>query len=606
MKNNDLVETARTHNEPYPHRMEQRYFWLSIILIGSWYLYLNFCIPLYADDYTYSMGFHASRQLESLTDILASAGAHYRFWGGRLATVIISHLALLGKWQTGIFRVLNTCVFLGLNLLLVDFARNKLDVGAMPDNNSFSAVAKKHGLHSENRQPIWMLFLLSFSLFWLFVRTLGETTLWLVGSVTYLWIFFFILLFLRLSIALYNRNSFSILISHVLVGFLAGCGFESTSLTGMMMFLILFFKRRDYSRRAAWQIPGFLAYLAGYILLIAAPGNTARAEYIDRGEFFPMLVNNIPAYIELHLYSWEILLLLLILILAALRKRIHINWATWLFIGAGFFNNGLMLASPTLPLRASFASSAFFICAIISLLSNSKLIAKQFLGRTLIVFTALSMVLAVSDGISYWEARVLDKERKSIARAALGNNESTMEWPLSGARFNRRVFERDIQGSSNFWVNNAVANYYGFDAVLGKEPGFEYYDEAEPWLTVNRNFDDVRLIDVSKYCDSKRCYLYFRLSVDESLDVNWNRLFFQLYYTYDGALRHKIIGFVPDNKYSRQLWARIDIRTRPYQISENNYVFVCAIPRRHSSISRIEFSIESKAGTYRWARNNGR
>jgi len=446
-----------------------------------------------------------------------------------------------------------------------------------------------------------MLFLLSFSLFWLFVRTLGETTLWLVGSVFHLWILFFILLFLRLSIALYARNSFPILISHVLVGFLAGCGYESTSLTGLIMFLILFFKRREFSRRAAWQIPGFLAYLAGYILLMAAPGNIARVEYIGRGAFFPMLVDNIPRYIGFHLYSWELLLLLLILILAALRKRIRINWAAWLFIGAGFFNNGLMLASPTLPLRSSFASSAFFICGIISLLSNSELVTKRFLGRILIVFSALSMGLAVSDGISYWGARVLDKERKSIARAALEDGESVMEWPLSEMRFNRRVFERDIQGSSNFWTNERVARYYGFDAVLGKEPGFEYYDEAELLLNVNRDFGDVRLIDISRYRDSKRCYLYFRLSANRGLDVDWDRLFFQFNYTHDGALHHKIIGFVPDNKYSRHLWTMVGIGARPYRISENNYVFVYAIPKRHSSINRIEFTIESKTGIYRWS-----
>jgi len=446
-----------------------------------------------------------------------------------------------------------------------------------------------------------MLFLLSFSLFWLFVRTLGETTLWLVGSVTYLWTFFFILLFLRLSITLYARNSFPILISHVFLGFLTGCGFESTSLTGLIMFLILFLKRREFSRRAAWLIPGFLAYLAGYILLVSAPGNIARVEYIDRGAFFLMLVDNIPAYIKLHLYSWELLLLLLILTLAALRKRIHINWTTWLFIGAGFFNNGLMLASPTLPLRSSFASSAFFICAIISLLSNFELVSKRFLGRILIVLTALSMGLAVSDGISYWGARVLDKERKSIASAALEDGESTMEWPLSEMRFNRRVFERDIQGSSSYWVNTAVARYYGFDAVLGKEPGFEYYDEAELVLNASRDFDDVRLVDISRYRGSKRCYLYFRLSVNRGLDVDWGRLFFQFNYTYDGALRHKIIGIVPDNKFSKQLWAKVGIRARPYRVSENNYVFVCAIPRRHSSINRIEFSIESRTGIYRWS-----
>jgi len=140
-----------------------------------------------------------------------------------------------------------------------------------------------------------------------------------------------------------------------------------------------------------------------------------------------MLISNIPRYAKLHLYSWEILLLLLILVLATLKKVGCIGWTTWFFIGAGFFNNVLMLASPTLPLRSSFASSAFFICAIISLLSNPKLITKRFLVWILIASSAVSIILAVSDGISYWELRVLDKERKFIAQTALRSSESTME-----------------------------------------------------------------------------------------------------------------------------------------------------------------------------------
>jgi len=316
-------------------------------------------------------------------------------------------LALLGEWQIAVFRVLNSCVFVGLNLLAADFAKRKLDARVTFGDSSVNMVG--NSINVENERPTWMLFLISFYLFWIFVWTLGETTLWLVGSVHYLWILFFVLFFLRLSIALYTRNSFPILILHILLGFFAGCGYESTSLSGLIMFLFLFFKRRRTFREISWQLPGFLAYLGGYILLVAAPGNMVRAEAIDVGEkFFSMLVSNFLPYVMLHVYSWEVLLLLLILVLAAFKKGSRIDWLTWLFVGAGFFNNGLMLASPTLPLRSSFSSSAFFIYAILSLLSSPRLISKRILNWILIAFSIVSIILAVSDGISYWESEGTD------------------------------------------------------------------------------------------------------------------------------------------------------------------------------------------------------
>ena len=168
-------------------------FWLSIVLVGSWYLYLNLCIPFYADDYSYSMVFGTSRHLESLIDVIVSARAYYQGWGGRLVSMVIEQLALLGKWQTVAFCVLNTCVFLGLNLLIVDFGKSKPNIAITSDSSSFKAVVNSSSFNNENRRSTWMLFFISFYLFWIFVRTLGEITLRLTGSVFYLWTLFFIL-----------------------------------------------------------------------------------------------------------------------------------------------------------------------------------------------------------------------------------------------------------------------------------------------------------------------------------------------------------------------------------------------------------------------------
>jgi len=75
---------------------EQYYLWLSMILVCSWYLYLNFTIPLYADDYSYSMYWHSEhpgppRRLESLADIIPSVRGYYQGWGGRVVAAAMGN-----------------------------------------------------------------------------------------------------------------------------------------------------------------------------------------------------------------------------------------------------------------------------------------------------------------------------------------------------------------------------------------------------------------------------------------------------------------------------------------------------------------------------------
>ena len=149
-------------------------------------------------------------------------------------------------------------------------------------------------------------------------------------------------------------------------------------------------------------------------------------------------------------------------------------------------------------------------------------------------------------------------------------------------------------------VNGSVANYYGLDAVFGREPGLEYYGETEPWLSANSDLGEVKLIDISKYCDAKRCFLFFRLSANMNLDVNWDELTFRFYYTYERSLHKRIVGLLPD-KYFRYFGAKGEIMTPPHRVGED-YIFIYAIPKGHSAINRIKFGVESKPEVYRWSK----
>lgn len=304
---------------------------LAAFLIWLYYLYLNFSIPLYADDYWYSLVFGTNRHLTSIRDVWESQRLHYRIWGGRTVAHSIGQLALMGPVSTAIFRVLNATVFTGLLVLIARIGRRSIRP------------------RSPGARPLWQLLFLNFALFWLFVPRLGETTLWLMGSVNYLWNAFFVLLYLDISGNIQHRHNFPLLLFAVQVplGLLAGWGFESTSLTGLLLIPILLHRRR-------WlrQLPGFLAYLAGYILLITAPGNQIRSNRIDANRsLLSTVLDNIPRYVGMHALSWAILLLLLLLLIWAWKKKGFkgISRPALIFLAAGIFNNGIMLASPSSP-----------------------------------------------------------------------------------------------------------------------------------------------------------------------------------------------------------------------------------------------------------------
>jgi hypothetical protein len=191
--------------------------WIASLLgVGGYFLFLNLTIPLYADDYWYSLSFGTTDHLESLTDVFVSQWRHYFEWGGRSVAHTIGQLALLGPlW---VFRVFNAIVFVLLNALIAF-----------------------HAARSGGQRPGWLLFLISTCLFWLAVPKLGETTIWLMGSANYLWNAVFILLFLLITTKTLEAERRKPLLvgSHVIFGLLAGWGYETTSLTGLIVAILL-------------------------------------------------------------------------------------------------------------------------------------------------------------------------------------------------------------------------------------------------------------------------------------------------------------------------------------------------------------------------------
>lgn len=217
---------------------------------------LNILTPLISDDFAYMFVYGEDRLVSSVSDVLESQENHYHMWGGRSVVHFIAQILLM--LPSYVSDLLNSLVYIGYIFLIYYHIKGR-------GKNSLS------------------LFILINLAVWFFQPVLGDTVFWLTGSANYLWGTFFILLFLlpfRMYEGQKQGTGIQVLISAgmFILGIISGWTNENTA--GAMLFAIaLFF---IYYRSRKWTIPvwlvaGLVAGLIGFIVMIMAPGNYARA-----------------------------------------------------------------------------------------------------------------------------------------------------------------------------------------------------------------------------------------------------------------------------------------------------------------------------------------
>ena len=563
----DTAETADSITYPLPIVKRDLGWIASLLGVSGYFLFLNLTIPLYADDYWYSLSFGTIDHLESLTDVFVSQWRHYFEWGGRSVAHTIGQLALLGPlW---VFRVFNTIAFALLNALIAF-----------------------HATRSGGQRPGWLLFLISTCLFWLAVPKLGETTLWLMGSVNYLWNAVFILLFLLITTKTLEaeRRKPLLIGSHVIFGLLAGWGYETTSLTGLSVAILLgtFYSPERFTKRLVRLLPGFSAYLIGYIFLLAAPGNSVRSAMIGReSDLITTMLSNFPRFVGLHALSIGLLLVLLGLAVRVIRNsgwRPFLQSRALLFAAAGLMNNGLMLAAPAIPMRSGFGGSVFFVLSAVSMAAaiRDKRRWPMITVATLVIL--VSACVAVPVGRAYWKLHVLDIERRALASAARKSGLEAVEWPLPDVQIDGRVFARDIRPSPKYWVNQQVADFYGFREILGEQPQLDRYPESKPMIDTDVLFGESRLIEISSLESGRGTSLFFVWDFPEAIEGDELNFRFRYQHSHTPSWKRQLINLLPDS-YGRFLWEKVEFNSRWTPDGEMKALEVFCRKLRRSPIS---------------------
>ncbi|SFL10955.1 hypothetical protein SAMN03159341_103260 [Paenibacillus sp. 1_12] len=456
----------------------------NVLILALLFVYMftiNHFIPMFADDFNYSFMWDKSKRVEDFIDIYRSQWMHYFEWGGRTVSHTIGQILLMSN--KAIISFCNALMYVLFICLLY-----------------WHSQGKRVSLQSN----AFILLLLSF-ICWMCLPSFGETTIWLIGSVNYLWTSVIILIFLlpfriRMLVDQGMKDHLLSRVSMFLIGVIAGWTNENTALSVIVLtflFLIYFYTKRSIS---AWMLTGFVGTLIGFILLVLAPGNMVRAAKLQSVEDYSFMLYHIKmplmTTINIVLYQAPLWIIMLIMAIVLLNHFIK-NRLTYkdikekygveilfslIVVALSLFNNLVMFASPYFPLRAGFGSTVFLIIGVFSIF-RMDMIKAWFSYKTTfskIIISIVSIVLFISMGLVYEKYSKLNEENNLrlvvVNENKIAGHDAVVVAPYSiqaqdtYQTYFGHVFVSDIGGDPSIWPNNIYAQYLGLKSIRIDKP----------------------------------------------------------------------------------------------------------------------------------------
>ncbi len=435
------------------------------------------------DDYSYGM--EAAGAGGSLYKLFLQEKNQYLNWNGR--NVVHFLLRVFLSLPVGIFKFANSLAFLALTLLMCLCIRGR----------------KKYD---------WPLLLSATTGIWLFGVDFGDTILWETGACNYLWGTVIILAFMVLAERLSERISedekgalFAAKAAGIfLFGVIAGWCNENTS-GGALLFvlsLLIPFGRKKLNRKAFFVTCAAAAgNFAGLLLMVTAPGNSARASLSD--EAYSGILRYVARFqkITLHVRDYFLILLCILIVFAVLRVLQLLTKGrgaadilqglyrpalfSFLFLATSY---ALILTRPTQP-RAFFGAGIFLLTALLqcirdavneergeafegneetgggSAVYTARLLAVSLLGIWTLVFVFTFMENAAN------LQRLYRDENNRIAylleMKEAGSQDVTIPKlrPEFFSRFSSLTQESDLDENPTYWINVFYESYYGVNCI---------------------------------------------------------------------------------------------------------------------------------------------
>ena len=454
----------RNHNK-YNHSNLIKYAcFMFILLVTFTAIYiLNKNTHYVSDDFRYHFMYEGflpdktPRRITNLKDIFYSMYNHYFMWGGRITAHALVQFILI--FDKSIFNLVNSIVFVGLALLIYMHCN----------------INKKINLT--------LLICILFSL-WFFIPQFGLTILWASGACNYLWCGFIILLFLLpfrryIENNTYTKDSIFKNITMILIGFFAGWTNENSggAMILLIMLFLLYYKLHNI-KIPKWAIGGFISSSVGFILLVIAPGNNARKEYMTKKTV--NLLSNLSKVLDISftLCIMLLILLLIVLILFLLTNSDKKLISKQLLLSTMYIVSALagiivLIVSPQIDGRTWFGPIIFIIIAIGNLYScidfnkyNLNIILSIFI--IIVGFKVVQQYKVAYSDITKTFNSIniqIDTINQEKSRDNLDVEVPAIQKPKSS--YNAFYGSRYLSDDKNSWINQWMAKYYEVNSIVG-------------------------------------------------------------------------------------------------------------------------------------------
>lgn len=454
-----------------------------IICVATIFLFfylLNIITPMsFGDDYVYSFIWEGHPLYEPLTenavrisswnDLFASQVLHYFTWSGRIVNHTLAQFFLwTGKSVFNVFNALVSVILVAEIYWISHRGVVTLQVKTGMICGIFFAI-------------------------WAFTPKFGDVFLWLDGACNYLWttvlLIGFLLPYIRKFYSPAEKMPEGIFYSlcMLILGLAAGCTNENTICWVIPVLLLFIFRLWKRGRFESWLCYGVAGLMAGYALLIFAPGNVARLLAEQNGYFWlswkgikehAVLLFLLLTYYQIFLWYFNLRSLF------SLSERIKDNTElakevvlVKIICAESFFMTFVMLFSPNFPPRSVFPGTVLLIIAacillriqeeyLVTLIKKSA--KKLLLVAGTIYFFITSAATFYGSYYNYHQINNLISFVKSSDYAKKSNIEVDSLPPIDDIVYKASCFHImtvEMSEDANDWRNVAFSRYYGIKGI---------------------------------------------------------------------------------------------------------------------------------------------
>lgn len=425
-------------------------FWALIVFQFCIFFILTNFSPMANDEYAYSCVFWTSQRITNLSDIINSMQNLYMGWSGRIIYngLFLQSLLFFGKT---FIALVSAFTFSLLGLLIFQF----------------------NGIRTSFTKKDFILCALFYAVIW-FALPDFASILWITGASNYLWPFIFLFLFVLPFI--YNMKQIrakSTVFPYIYpaVAFIAGLSTEIFFTLGgvaALLLLIISKKRKIQIPKHLWI--GFILFIAGAVILLAAPGNFARAA-AHNSTLWTNLLTAVVILYKNYLFQIVFIFAAIIILFVVNRRSGHKQdqSAAYALLAGALLSVIMVWFTPEFSDRV-LIPAAIVILIVVFYMANSALkpvfIQNKFVFCTSIAIAAVMAFSQLQILSTYSNINAQMINRDSVIRSEIAKGIQNISLPPVQITAGRYVHYTDITQDPNTDYNSFLALYWGVNSIV--------------------------------------------------------------------------------------------------------------------------------------------